>query len=141
MSNSGHRIITGHVSVATLLAAASIVKDFPLQSDQDAGARWGVNSIPPEPAKLKQVLSRKIVTDGYRTFSWEFTGMTYLMKKYWHDQFMASTAYSGNVTVLTYNEYDIAVYLQCVMQRRVASNQIAIGNTGVIYDFSGTFIT
>lgn len=137
----GHRIRSGTHAVVDLTSTYE-VRLLATQTDQDAGARWGVNSTIAIPARLRTAISGKVVADGYYTFQWTFTGMTFDMFDYFCDQFLPSNVWSAAVTVMQYDRGNDAQYFTATILRPASPPIITIGYQNVTFDFiKGTIIT
>jgi len=144
----GHKISAGHVTVSAMGSVVTIM-NLTRQTDMAAYNRWlppnASKSTIPAPAQVATSLANTRTAEGFYTWSWVFDYMTHDMFGYWRTTFLPSGAWSANVTVLTYDDTDTAVYLQAVMARPVVGSGLTVsagGYTDVTFNFTqGVIIT
>lgn len=143
----GHRIRSGTHTVANLTSTYE-VSALPVQSDQSP-ILWqvaGEGSTVPTPARVVTQADLSRAADGFYSFQWRFSFMTFGMVSYWLTTYLASGVRSADVTVMTYDATNTAVYLQCLINRpEFPSSEAQISPTGwsnVIWRFTrGVIIT
>ncbi len=112
---TGHKIVSGTQTVSTVNAATA-VKAFTLQSDQNYVVRWYPPVYThPRRAVIGEYMDFSQRAHGYYEFQWTFTYWTFGQLAYWRSQFLAGGAESAAVTVLTYDEGNTAMYLTCTL--------------------------
>jgi len=138
--NTGQRIRTGLQTAASMTSTYE-VEALPVQSDQTDAEWWTIASdgtTVPRPARLITNADLSVSADGFLEFEWRMSYMTFGMVDYWLTTFLPSSAQDADVTVMTYNERDVAMYVQCRMRKPVfpsADAQIAPGGYSVIWRF------
>lgn len=141
---TGQRIRSGLQVVANVTSAYA-VKSLAVQSDQDDSLPWilaGKLCTWPKPARVVQYMDQSQDADGYYLFQWGFSYMTFGMYSFWRASFLPSGVWSAAVTVMTYDDTDTAVYLQCSINRPTTLTNEVGGYRDVIFTFSqGVIIT
>lgn len=110
-----HRIRLGTHAVGSVTSTYE-VREIALQSDQDPYATpWlvrGRDSNPVIRARSSDVADLTKVEDGFYQFTWSFSYFTFGMVAYWNGTLLGG-AVSPAVTVMTYDQNNVAVYLTC----------------------------
>lgn len=136
---TGHRIKAGTTTVV-LLTSTYAITAFPMQSDQPDDALWELAGDPkaiPTPARISSNADGSKSADGFYTFEFRFSYMTFLMVKYWLDTFLAGGVQSAAVTVMAYDETDTAVFLTALLLKPNLSEATKFtgGYTNVVWRF------
>jgi len=139
--NTGHRIRSG-LQTAAAMTSTYEVESLPVQSDQPDADAWtiaGDGTTPPRPARVIVNADLSVSADGFLEFEWRMSYMSFGMLDYWLTTFLPSGVQDADVTVMTYNERDVAMYVQCKMRKPVfpsADAQVVPGGWGnVIWRF------
>jgi hypothetical protein len=109
----GHRLRAG-THAASALTSTYNVEDFPVQSDQNDACPWtidGAGTTPPKPARIVTNGDLSRSPDGEYTWQWRMSYMTNGMLSYWLATFLPGGVESANVTVMTYDKTDTAMFL------------------------------
>jgi len=96
------------------------VSGFAVQSDQDDADWWvldGWRSTPPRPARRVKLTDGSAAKDGFYSFDWVISYMTFGMLAYWLDLLLPDGVEAAEVTAMTYDENDVAVYLQAIINK------------------------
>lgn len=145
---TGQRLRSGIQTVGAVDSSYAI-ESLAVQSDQFDIILWSIN------ASKSQVLSYARQSsngdgsksdDGFANWAWAIDFMTFGMVSYWNTRFGLTTARSANVTAMTYDENDTAVFLTAKIYKPVFGGSdapYAIGGYGpVIWRFGvGIVIT
>lgn len=96
--------------------ADDIIENFALQTDQNGGiVPWFApnlfESTFAAPRTVYVTLDGKERYDGYREWTWTFSGWTKGMLDYWRDTF----AHNSTVTVREYDDINTATYLTALI--------------------------
>jgi hypothetical protein len=120
-----HKLVAGHQSAATM-AAATKIRDWPVQTDMGQWMDW----LPPsDPAGwVPKYPDGQIVTAadgtrkgrGFLVCRFVFDRLTYDMLSYIYTNFLPSGVQSADVTIATYDDEGAVVYMQGEMSRPVA---------------------
>lgn len=145
---TGHRIRSG-LQVVGSVTSSYAIENFAKQSDQFDVAAWtiaGEGTTPPQPARVSNNADGSKSDDGFYSWVWRMSYMSFGMMSYFLTQTGLTSARTADVTVMTYNELDVAVYLQCKITRPLMPGpdaQYAIaGYQNVLWRFSnGVIIT
>lgn len=138
---TAQRIRSGTQAVVDVTTAYAVTART-VQSDQDI-IPWALAAsltTAPRRARASVMADESAYEDGTYRFQWGVSIMTHLMYKVWCDDFLPSGAARANVTVMTYDEYDVAVYLQCKIIRPTSLNRVIGGYRDVIWEFAGGVI-
>jgi hypothetical protein len=115
----GQRIREGLYDVSDMTDTYEVIQ-LEVQEDQDDSDWWvldGWRSTPPKPARRTKMADGSVKRDGFYSFDWVITYMSFGMLAYWLDRFLPNGADAASVTVMTYDENDEAVFLQCIINR------------------------
>lgn len=139
---TGQRIRSG-IQTSAAVTSAYAVESFPLAADQYDVILWTIaseGSQPPQPARVSTNADGSKSDDGYFTLAWRFSFLTFAMMSYFLTQTGLTSARTADVTVMTYNELDVATYLTCKITRPLmpgADCQYAVGGwQNVVFRFS-----
>ena len=117
----GHRIRSGHFASASSITSTYEITAIATQTDQRGDTPWTApaaeGTTPPRPAEFITALDESVVANGYYAWQWVFSYMTFDMYQYWMTTFCDTNAWYGDVTVMTYSEFDVAIYLKAKMKR------------------------
>lgn len=115
----GQKIITGTVASSSL-TDTYLVTAFPVQSDQNDACPWiidGSGTTTPTAARISTNADLSRSDDGFYSWAWRMVYMTFGMVNYWNTALLPAGAWSAPVTVLTYDENNLAVYLNATIWR------------------------
>jgi len=110
--NTGQRIAAGTLTAAALTSGYAITS-LPMQSDQDFSCPWilaGSLCTTPTPARVTTNADLSRSADGFTTWRWGYSYMTFGMTNYWNDTFLPGDAWSSPVTVMDYDDTNVAVF-------------------------------
>lgn len=116
---TGQKIISGTVA-SSALTSSYLVTAFPVQADQNDSCPWiiaGDGTTTPTAARISTNADLSRSPDGFYSFAWRMVYMTFGMTSYWINTLLPGGVWSAPVTVLTYDENDLAVYLQATLWR------------------------
>jgi hypothetical protein len=137
----GQRLRAG-THAASALTTTYNIAGLAVQADQSLGVEWCIDSsgtTPPKPARVTVNADESESDDGFYTFAWRMSYMTNLMLSHWLSTFLPGGVRSAPVTVLTYTEADVAIYLTGLIRKPEfpsSDAQYAIGGWGnVIWRF------
>lgn len=117
--NSGQRIRSGLYAAGALTSTYEVSR-LAVQSDQPLSIPWGIDSFasrPPIPARITTNADLSRTPDGFYEFDWVTSYHTFGMFGYWVASFLPADVESADVTVMTYDEEDAAMYLQALIHR------------------------
>lgn len=142
------RIRSG-TQIVSAITSAYAVTALAIQSDQSNPViDWVLDGRfiePPRRARQTETANGAGREDGYYVFQWGFSFMTDLMLSHWYTTTgLSFTTPSALVSVMTYDEYSTARYLNATIYRAVLTpTQRGIGGwKDVIFPFKfGTIIT
>lgn len=127
---------------AAALTSTYNVVDFPIQADQSHAIPWYIDSAGTTPPKHKRIVQNADESwspDGTTEWAWRLGYMTNLMLSYWLTAFLPAGAQSAEITAMTYDATDAAVFYQALIKRPEFPGpdaQYAIGGWGnVIWRF------
>lgn len=124
---TGHRLRSG-LWLPTDVDSSYAVSALPVQTDMGLLPLWGINAQESDPPKYARITTNADLSqsgDGFLTFSWVFSFMTFLMLDAWFDSFLPSGIQSAPVTVMTYDETEVARFIQATLLRTVFPSQEA----------------
>ena len=137
----GHRLAPGTLTAASLTSTYNVV-DLPVQSDMNDACPWAVDATgttPPTPARVVTNADESRSADGAYSWQWRMPYMTFGALAYWLTTYLPGGVESANVTVMTYTENDVAMYLTAKLWKPEfpsSDAQYAIGGWGnVIWRF------
>lgn len=116
---TGQRIREG-LHDATDVDASYEVIQLPTQADQDDPDWWvidGWRSTPAKRARRSKLADGSATRDGFYSFQWVISYKTFDMLAYWNGRFLPDGAEAAPVTVMTYDENDDPIFLQCMINR------------------------
>lgn len=116
---TGQRIREG-LHDATDVGTSYEVIQLEVQEDQDDPDWWvldGWRSTPPRPARRTKFADGSAGKDGFYSFEWVISYMTFGMLAYWLDRFLPDGAEAAPVTVMAYDENDVAVFFQAMINK------------------------
>jgi hypothetical protein len=115
-----HRIRAGIQTVANVTSTYA-VKNIALVADQAPfETPWIIasrSSIPLRRARYSDSADSGVIADGYWIFEWVISYMTFGMVSYWNTTFYPSSVEYADVTVMTYDQNNTAVFLTCKGRR------------------------
>lgn len=141
-----YSIRAGTQTVGSFSSSHYII-NFPEPTDAKLHIPWATPLLTPDMypqfGAVDTSLNANAYPKGKYKFAWTFDKWTPLMFKYWCDTFLSTTAFSATVTVKTYTQFEVAVYLVCKMQRPVVLTPVrGAGFDKVKIEFKlGTVIT
>lgn len=140
--STGWRIASGHISAAALTSAYEVTA-LPVQSDQDFSTPWTLASRlcqTPTPARVTTNADLSRSPDGFYSWRWGLTYMSFGMTDYWNSTFLPGGAWSAPVTLMDYDENNQAVFYQATLWRpnypSDKAQYITGGWANVIYDIN-----
>lgn len=105
----------------TSLSDTYLISALPIQTDMGR-AKWSApqadGTTEPQSVELVDVMNGDVLPNGETVFQWTFSYWTFGQYKYWCDTFLPNKAYSADVTVVVFNDFDEEVTYQAVMQHR-----------------------
>lgn len=117
-----HRIRAGTYGVSDITSGYAVTA-LAVQTDMHpAGLTWvdwlppTKASMPPRRLRFSENADGSISADGPYVFEWRFSYWTMDMLTLWRTTFLPSGVESAAVSVMTYTEEDIAVYLNCTLK-------------------------
>jgi len=115
-----HRIRSGTQAVVDVTSTYSVTARSKA-SDQPTDPNFWIidtlQSTAPKPARVATMLDLSQAADGFYSWQWVISHMTNGMLTLWYTDFLPSGARSGVVTVRTYTDADVSVYLTGVVYR------------------------
>ena len=144
----GHRIRAGTHTVVNITSTYEVTA-LPVQGDMDTyPIEWlppDDSSTPPVRARIETAADGTRLSDGFYEFQWRFSYMTFGMLTHWLNTFLPSGAESAAVSVMTYDNTNTAVYLNCTLIRPTLPGDAAPAPGGwrdITFRFTGgTIIT
>lgn len=144
-----HRILSGTHPTSDFSGTTGAVKSRTKASDQPTDPNFWIidtlQSTAPRAARTTTMLDLSADDDGYYSWQWVMSVMTSGMLTLWYADFLPSGAASGLVTVRTYTDADVSVYLTATIYRPVFpqdGQRILGAYANVIWRFDGgTVIT
>lgn len=139
-----YRIVPGVQNIATINAATPI-KNWTLQSDQNYVFRWMPPDDPPaeaeDPRTFREPVSGKqadfgLRTHGYLQAQWAFKYWTFGQYAYVRSQFFSGGVKYAPVSVLSYDD-NVAQYVSCIMYDPKYTGGLVrqVGGYGVVVQF------
>lgn len=145
----GHRIRAGTQTVANITSTYEVTA-LPVQADMDTLplVEWlppTAQSTPPTRARIETAADGTRLADGFYQFEWRFSYFTFNMLSHWLTTFLPSGVESAAVSVMTYDNTNTAVYLNCTLERPALPGDAQPAPGGwadIVFRFTGgTIIT
>lgn len=131
--NLGHKLAAGTLDVAGMAAVDPII-NWARVTGQIHDWFAPAQQTPPEPPVYIETLDGGIREHGYDRLEWRFSKWDFAQVEYLYDTFLASGVQTAPVTILTYDEVDTAVYLNCILHRPTITKGTLIDQGGFLYD-------
>lgn len=139
---TGHRLRSG-LHTAANVTTAYAVEDIALQADMSHATPWTVDAAGTTPPKKARIVINADLSrsgDGFATWKWRMSYMTHGAISYWLTTFLPGGVESADVTAMTYDETDTAVFYQALIWKPVFPSENAqyapSGYGNVIWEFS-----
>lgn len=139
--STGHRLRSG-IYVPSDVGTGYAISALAVQSDQGS-LPWVIDAsgtTPPKSARVVTNADLSVSEDGFLDWAWRMSYMTNAMLAHWLTTFLPGGVQSKDVTAMTYDATDTAMFIQGLIKRPEFPGpdaQYAIGGwANVIWRFS-----